>query len=231
MKELITTIKDSRQRIDALLDVLIHHQQSREYYKGYDNLQLGFMRLGVVLSVLGNDNPYPQSTNPENKTIEPPADKAMFVLDVSAYQEDETQLVKFIRQTIGNEIKTLSDSFKSHWSREPNGTIHEARIALDSLQDAKMWFGQVLNSIRTAELKRKEFLEENEKAMWNVVREAYHRYGAVTDFKNFQGNPMPEFDVLPDPIKKAWFEAIQPFDRSMGNSASMGRDIHSNRCL
>jgi hypothetical protein len=33
---------------------------------------------------------------------------------------------------------------------------------------------------------------------------AYKRYGAVTDFKNFQGNPMPEFEKLPEAIQCAW---------------------------
>lgn len=36
------------------------------------------------------------------------------------------------------------------------------------------------------------------------AKAAYSRYGAVTDFKNFQGNPMPEFEKLPEPIQCAW---------------------------
>lgn len=32
----------------------------------------------------------------------------------------------------------------------------------------------------------------------------YHVYGHVTDFKNFQGNPMPAWDDLPSKIKEAW---------------------------
>lgn len=35
----------------------------------------------------------------------------------------------------------------------------------------------------------------------------YNVYGSVTDFKNFQGNPMPEWNALPDKIKLAW-EAV-----------------------
>jgi len=37
-----------------------------------------------------------------------------------------------------------------------------------------------------------------------LARLAYRAYGEVTDFKNFQGNPMPEFDNLTDKIKEAW---------------------------
>lgn len=33
---------------------------------------------------------------------------------------------------------------------------------------------------------------------------AYFAYGRTTDFKNHQGNPMPEFDKLPDTIRQAW---------------------------
>lgn len=39
------------------------------------------------------------------------------------------------------------------------------------------------------------------------ARAAYHRYGAVTDFKNYQGNPMPDFDSLPRVIQQAWVAA------------------------
>jgi hypothetical protein len=39
------------------------------------------------------------------------------------------------------------------------------------------------------------------------ARIAYTAYGRVTDFKNFQGNPMPMFDDLPDRIKEAWISA------------------------
>jgi hypothetical protein len=39
------------------------------------------------------------------------------------------------------------------------------------------------------------------------AKAAYARYGAVTDFKNFQGNPMPEFEKLPEAIQCAWAAA------------------------
>lgn len=40
-----------------------------------------------------------------------------------------------------------------------------------------------------------------------AARAAYQRYGAVTGFKNFQGNPMPAFDELPETIQCAWCAA------------------------
>jgi len=39
------------------------------------------------------------------------------------------------------------------------------------------------------------------------ARIAYTAYGKVTDFKNFQGNPMPAFDDLPEQIQEAWTAA------------------------
>jgi hypothetical protein len=36
---------------------------------------------------------------------------------------------------------------------------------------------------------------------------AYAAYGAETDYKNYQGLPMPTWDELPDKIKLAWIAA------------------------
>lgn len=38
---------------------------------------------------------------------------------------------------------------------------------------------------------------------------AYAAYGAVTDFKNFQGNPMPKFEDLTPQIQQAWDAACE----------------------
>jgi len=44
---------------------------------------------------------------------------------------------------------------------------------------------------------------------YNVERAkaAYRAYGATTNFLNFQGNPMPEWDALPEKIRAAWVAA------------------------
>lgn len=41
----------------------------------------------------------------------------------------------------------------------------------------------------------------------NHAKRLYEAYGQVTNFKNYQGNPMPTFEDLPDTIKTAW-EAV-----------------------
>lgn len=42
-----------------------------------------------------------------------------------------------------------------------------------------------------------------------IAREAYHAYGATTDHKNFQGNPMPAWADLPEKIQLAWMNAVK----------------------
>lgn len=38
---------------------------------------------------------------------------------------------------------------------------------------------------------------------------AYQAYGQITDFKNYQGLPMPAWDDLPPKIKEAWIAATK----------------------
>ena len=45
-----------------------------------------------------------------------------------------------------------------------------------------------------------------------LARAAYARYGAVTDFKNFRGEPMPQYNDLPETIQQAWVAAANPID-------------------
>lgn len=41
-----------------------------------------------------------------------------------------------------------------------------------------------------------------------LARRAYHAYGEVTEFKNFMGDPMPEFSDLPVKIRQAWYAVV-----------------------
>jgi hypothetical protein len=40
-----------------------------------------------------------------------------------------------------------------------------------------------------------------------LAKKAYFAYGQTTDFKNYQGLPMPEWENLPEAIQKAWGNA------------------------
>lgn len=42
-----------------------------------------------------------------------------------------------------------------------------------------------------------------------LAKLAYQAYGSVTDFKNYQGLPMPAYDDLPPKIKEAWGAAVK----------------------
>jgi hypothetical protein len=46
-------------------------------------------------------------------------------------------------------------------------------------------------------------------------RTAYAAYGAITDFKNFRGEPMPLWDELPTTIRRAWAAAGQAAAEAM----------------
>lgn len=41
------------------------------------------------------------------------------------------------------------------------------------------------------------------------AKSAYRAYGSVTDFKNYQGLPMPEWDDLTEKIRAAWIAATK----------------------
>lgn len=42
-----------------------------------------------------------------------------------------------------------------------------------------------------------------------LAKQAYMAYGSTTDFKNYQGLPMPEWENLTDKIREAWKTAAR----------------------
>lgn len=44
---------------------------------------------------------------------------------------------------------------------------------------------------------------------------AYRAYGESTGFKNFRGDPMPEWDALPDAIQVAWVAACGAVEQAI----------------
>lgn len=50
-----------------------------------------------------------------------------------------------------------------------------------------------------------------------LAKVAYRAYGETTDFKNFRGEPMPEWNDLGERIQKAWVAAASAVaDRARG---------------
>jgi len=43
----------------------------------------------------------------------------------------------------------------------------------------------------------------------NLAKMGYEAYSKSTDNKNFQGNEMPKFEELPEPIVNAWIAATE----------------------
>lgn len=70
----VIKIKTLRRELDSSLQILKSSTGSRERSISTTKIQEAIMWLGMDLKRLGETNPYPNSYNPENTTIEPTAD-------------------------------------------------------------------------------------------------------------------------------------------------------------
>lgn len=61
-----------------------------------------------------------------------------------------------------------------------------------------------------------------------LAKVAYHAYGSVTDFKNFRGEPMPEFDALPETIREAWCVASETVQKTVLDSSLTLKAVYDN---
>ena len=78
----------------------------------------------------------------------------------------------------------------------------ERSLSITKLQEGVMWLGMDLKRINDANP-----VSTPPKTPEDCAREAYQRYGSVTNFKNFRGDPMPEWSALPPKIQEAWVAA------------------------
>jgi len=78
----------------------------------------------------------------------------------------------------------------------------EQALAVTKLEEAMMWANAGLARAADPEAEELVVLTPVEKA-----QRAYEAYGAVTEHKNFQGDPMPAWDDLGDTIQAAWVAA------------------------
>jgi hypothetical protein len=58
-----------------------------------------------------------------------------------------------------------------------------------------------------------------------LARQAYRAYGQATGFKNYQGNPMPDFDDLGKKIQLAWRAAARQVTEAAVILADRGPSI------
>lgn len=56
----------------------------------------------------------------------------------------------------------------------------------------------------------------NEQVATHLARCAYNAYGQSTGWKNYQGNPMPEWADLGEPVQRAWKFAAAEVARVAG---------------
>lgn len=98
----------------------------------------------------------------------------------------------------------------------------EISTAITKLQEGQMWVGMNLKRINQT---YPGMFSSPPKSVEDCAKEAYERYGSVTDFKNFQGNPMPKWDELPEKIQEAWKAAATvPESPSAGNPYPTSKD-------
>jgi hypothetical protein len=136
-------VKGVRMHLDHLLSQSKQLSGNREVALAQTNIQRGSMWLGLVLGKIGAKNPYPQSTDPSSSVIEERADQAK---DSPAMFEGmpystRTESVKWLRLKLQNIIDDIER--KSEYT-------NELSTAVNALVEAKMWWGQELNNIRTS---------------------------------------------------------------------------------
>lgn len=217
MKDKIVIIRIILNSIEI---TLAPRKDSRELNLAFTHLQEGSMWLGKVLGTLGKDDPYPESSNPENKTIEKRADTADEPMKIPL---GRIEGVKAFRRGLKEVLESVDELRKSVKSTDTANYLLEAKL---SIEMCVMWLGMELNRIKIEQIHHERRIEEMKKAheerLLNMAKSGYEAYGRVTDFKNFQGNPMPEFDELTETIKKAWAAVGELF--SQGSMSMGGRE-------
>lgn len=208
------TIIVTRLVLSAIELTLEPRKDSRELSTAFTHLQEGSMWLGKVLGALGT-TAYPESSNPESKVIEKRADT---VTEPHPIPVGRIEGVKAIRQSLKDQIEGLKvtamelteDILHLEDDVDEGSVITYLFYSVKSLELAVMWLGMELNRIRINLDRMEQFkIEREEQVATNITNAAkvsYDTYGKVTDFKNFQGNPMPKFDELPETIQNAWKE-------------------------
>lgn len=70
----VKQVKQARKDLDVIITNIKNLNRSRENSLAITKIEEGIMWLGKELKRLGEENPYPDSYNPQNTKIEPTAD-------------------------------------------------------------------------------------------------------------------------------------------------------------
>lgn len=143
-------IKAIRRNIDHLMQESKKVSTNREMALAYTHMQRGTMWLGLVLAAIGTANPYPDSTNIENKKIEDRADQAKdepTVFPGIGGDGDRTIQVKWLR----NALDGVASQIRDLETPAIQLGYRELQVAYDAIRESKMWLGWELNNIHTAD--------------------------------------------------------------------------------
>ncbi len=144
----IDRVKEIRLEIDRTINTAKGLTvSSRETSLAFTNLQRGKMWLGKVLGAIGTANPYPDSTNPDNKKIEPQADHTPegYLFDPSFGQIER---VKALRKICDGSIANLEFLTFPASPTSPSRGDQFINQSLLAMEEAKMWYGWELDRIR-----------------------------------------------------------------------------------
>jgi hypothetical protein len=115
--------------------------------------QIAFMWLGKAKGVLGGTNPYPESSNPDNKVIEPTDDfLSIPPFEESMIAEDEVVFLKHIRKQLEKSVRDIhNDLLIFPDNRDYQLCIERAWVGAN---EAKMWLGWALAEVRNEKPKK-----------------------------------------------------------------------------
>lgn len=143
-------VKSRRVILDRLEKGIEKLNASRETSLAKTKLQEAKMCLGLCLKDMGTINPYPESTNKENATVEPTAD-----VSEKDYLFDATgpiEMVKELRGDIETQVDHMKELYLSAHDTEipaENRPFFASHLieALTCLEKSKMWLGMELSRL------------------------------------------------------------------------------------
>ena len=152
----VTVISGLRNDIDTLINTAKNNfKPSREISLCHTHLQRSKMWLGKVLQNLKEANPYPDSSNPESKSIEPqaehssktnydglPKDDDEHLARVKDFRSAIQTIISYCQCVAGGPLDIDGEKHKVDRARECG------KISFDALEEAKMWLGWELDRIR-----------------------------------------------------------------------------------
>lgn len=146
-------VKLHRQQLNKIEKGLDKLHPSREVSLAKTSLQESIMFNGLTLGDIGEENPYPKSSDASSPVIEDRADT-----NESDYNFDATDyvgMVKELRSEIEERIVVIKDIYKNATGGDfkPENSFMAAThivTSITSLEKAKMWLGMALNQYKLA---------------------------------------------------------------------------------